>query len=278
MSTTKKTGTSSNLERLKQAFASSKETGGGSYNWWRPGWGDNIVRVLPPIDPDGLFYHETARHRVNEEWFYCLKFDIDPETGRGKKCPICEARTRLFRSGDEDLIKVAKDIKAKKQYLMNIVDRKADDPETVHVYATGIKLWNKMVTTMIDDDIDITDIEEGFDFLIKKEEGPKTDIGQFPNYDNSKAKRKSSPLDEDPKVVKKILESRSDLESIPRFDEEEYLQSAVDSFIKNLSETTQDETFYNEEEKEKPAPSSKAKSNVEEFRSKLAAQLRSDDD
>lgn len=282
MAAAKKTNTGTNLDRLKQAFDASKGSGGGNYNWWRPDWGDNLVRVLPPIDSDNVFFHETARHRINGEWFYCLKYDIDSETGRGKSCPICDARTRLFRSGDADLIKIAKEIKAKKQYLMNIVNRKGDDSSLVSVYAGGVKIWNKMVTTMLDDEIDITDVEEGFDFLVKKEEGPKTEQGTFPNYDNSKARRKATPLNEDPKVIKSILDNRNELTEIPRFDESAILQSAVDSYIKSLTDTSSDDTFYGDsdgdEKEEAPAPSSKAKSNVSDFKSKLAAQLRSDDD
>lgn len=275
---TKKVNTGTNLERLKQAFDASKGSGGGNYNWWRPDWGDNVVRILPSIDPDGLFFHETARHRISGEWFYCLKFDADPETGRGKTCPICEARTRFFRSGDADLIKIAKEIKAKKQYLMNVVNRKGDDPTLVSVYAGGIKIWNKMVTTMLDDEIDITDIEEGYDFLIKKEEGPKTEFGQFPSYDNSKARRKSTPLNEDPKVIKQILDNRSEVSEIPRFEDEAILQAAIDSYIKSLNDSSPDESFYGDEEAAEAEPSSKAKNNVTNFKDKLAAQLRSDDD
>ncbi len=279
----KKTNTSTNLDRLKQAFQASGSEGGGSYSWWKPDWGDNLIRVLPSIDPDGLFFVETARHRIDGEWFYCLKYDVDSETGRGKKCPICEARTRLFRSGDADLIKIAKEIKAKKQYLINLVDRKGNDSAQVRLYGAGVKIWNKMVTTMIDDEIDITDVEEGYDFLIKKEEGPKTEIGTFPNYDNSKAKRKSSPLDDDPKVVGNILNSRIDLTEVARFDDEAVLQSSVDSYISNLTDTTSDDEFYGDEKTaassdEEQKSSAKAKGNVADFRSKLAAQLRSDDD
>lgn len=289
MATSKK-GTGTNLDKLRQVFNESNTGGGGSYNWWRPNWGDNVVRVLPAIDPDDVFFLETARHRINGEWFYCLKFQPDPETGRPQKCPICEARTRLFRSGDADLIKIAKDIKPKKQYLMNLVDRKDEDETKVHVFASGVKIWNKMVTTMLDDDIDITDVEEGYDFLIKKEEGPKTENGQFPSYDNSKAKRKATPLHEDPKVAKQILENRVELSEVPRFDEPAVLQGAVDAYIQSLTDPTSNEEFYDDDSSKqeaatetapKPATSKKSSSggsNIKDFKAKLAQQLRQTDE
>lgn len=287
----KSMNTGTNLDKLRQAFDATKTGGGGNVNWWRPNWGDNVVRVLPPINEEDVFFHETARHRINGEWYYCLKYKRDPETGRAMSCPICEARTRLFRSGDEDLIKVAKEIKPRKQFLMNIVDRKDDDDTQVHVYSAGVKIWNKMVTTMLDDDIDITDVEEGYDFLIKKEEGPKTEFGQFPTYDNSKARRKATPLHEDEETAKKILQDRHELSDIPNFDDPEVLQSAIDAYLQSLTDSPASEEFYNDnyssssdteaEEEAAPAtpkPSRKAKSDISSFKDKLRQQLRADDD
>src|SRR5208337_2570307 len=134
---------------------------------------------------------------------------------------------------------------------------------------------------MIDDNIDITDTEKGYDFIVKKEEGPKTENGTFPSYDNSKAKRASTPLHDDPEVVKAILESRNDLKLIPRFDSPDILQNAIDSYIKNLTEGgTKNDKFYEEEDKgeEAPAPSQKAKNSISDFKKKLQDQLKVEDD
>lgn len=266
---TKKT----NLERLRQIYELSKNSSSQNVNWWSPSWGDNIIRVLPPIDENDVFFFEIAKHRVNNEWYYCLKYKKDPETGKTSPCPVCEYRTKLFRSGDKDLIKIAKDIKPKKQFLMNIIDRKSEEP-TVYVYSAGIKIWNKMVSTMLDDDIDITDIEEGYDFLIKKEEGAKTELGQFPNYDNSKAKRKPSPLHEDPSVVKSILNSRYDLKSIPIYESYDELKSIVEDFVQTLTRP------IGEEQKvfEKPSTTEPNIPNIKEFKEKLLKNLRADDE
>lgn len=274
----KTTNTGTNLDRLRERFG--KEKSGVSANYWRPDWGNNTIRILPAVDPDDIFYVERHRHRIDDEWHYCLKFDIDPETGRGKHCPVCEARKKLFRTNDSAMIAIARDIKPKKQYLMNIVDRKSDDPTQVFVYAPGIKLKDKIVGIMLDDDIDITDVESGSDFIVKKEEGPKSEAGQFPMYDNSKASRKETPLDEDPKVVAKILENRYDLHNLVHFEDEETLRSIVDSYIKSLT-TDEASDFYSEDEEESEAPSKSRKSkskSLDSFKSKLQSQLRDEDD
>lgn len=280
MSETKKTGTGTNLEKLKEQFNATKDSsGGGGHNWWKPQWQDNNVRILPAIDPEEVFSVPTARHRVDGEYYYCLKYDMDPKTGRGKKCPLCDARTRLFRSGDPDLIRIARDIKAKKQFLMNLIDRKDEDQTKVYVYAAGVKIYNKIVSTMIDDDIDITDIDNGFDFVVKKEEGPKNEFGQFPSYDNSKAKRKPEPLHKDPEVIAKILENRTNLKAIPRFEEEDVLQSAIDGYIQNLTNGgSKSEEFYGDDKPESADTGDKAKATVKDFKEKLKASLKADDD
>lgn len=271
-----------NLQKLREAFDASKDDGGGGgYNWFKPQWGENVVRILPAIDKEDLFFHATARHRVDSDFYYCLKYHVDLKTGRGEKCPICEARTRFFRSGDPELIKLAKDIKAKKQFLINLIDRNSEDPAKVFLYAAGVKIYNKMVSAMLDDEIDITDIENGFDFVVKKEEGPTLEDGKsFPSYDNSRAKRKISPLHAEAEVAQKILENRNDLKSVPRFDSAEALQAALDGYLQSLNSGTakaQQEQFYEGSEKESE-PSSKAKSTAAAFKDKLAASLRQNDD
>jgi len=271
-----------NLEKLKRAFEAEKSNNEGGMNWWRPQFGINTVRILPAEDPEDIFFFPTARHKIDEDYYYCLKYHTDSETGRGEKCPVCETRKRLFRSGDPTLIRIAKDIKAKKQFLMNLIDRASEDPAKVFIFAAGVKINDKICSSMIDDNIDITDVEKGYDFIVKKEEGPKTENGTFPSYDNSKAKRASTPLHDDAEVVQAILESRNDLKSIPRFDSPEVLQNAIDSYIKNLTEGgSKNDKFYEEEGnkgEETPAPSQKAKASISDFKKKLQDSLKVDDD
>lgn len=277
-----KNGKGTNLDKLRQVVEASKANENDNFSWFKPNWGDNLVRILPAISDDDVFFLETAEHNLGQDRYYCLQYKIDPATGKAMKCPICEARTKLFRSGDKAKIKIAKDIKAKKKYLMNLVDRKSEDPSKIFVYGAGVKVWGKMVSEMLDEDIDITDVEDGYDFVIKKEEGPKNEQGQFPVYDNSKAKRTSSPLHRDKDVVKTILEKRINLNNIPRYEDAEDLTSAVNAFIKSLTEAPSNEEFYEDEGSEKESTQTKAtpekKSDISSFKDKLKKQLSADDD
>jgi hypothetical protein len=276
-----KTGTKTNMQKLRERFnEDNSNNSGGGFSWWKPNWGDNIIRVLPPVEDDDLFYVKSARHKIDQEWYYCLKYKVD-ENGRPCKCPACDMRRKLFHGDNKSNHKIAKELKAKEQYFMNIIDRGAEDPTKVFLYAPGVKLWNKIVTSMLDDDIDITDVENGYDFLVKKEEGQKTDSGTFPSYDNSKARRKASPLSEDPATSKEILKNRYDLKKIATFDEVEKIQEAIDAYITSLTGKESESFYENEEEDEdKPSTSSKApqkSTNLSKFKEGLKKQLTTED-
>lgn len=200
------------------------------------------------------------------------------------RCPICETRKRLFRSGDKTLIEVAKEIKAKLQYLMNIIQRKGDDPTAVKVWGAGVKIWKSMTKDMLDDELDITDVVDGYDFKVIKEEGAKTDKGTFPNYDASKIQRKSTTLSDEEKTIITILDNRINLNEIPKFEAAEVLQGAIDAYIKALTDAT-DEEFYDDDEDESDEKtkiettakkSTKPKTDLDDFKKKLKSKLKED--
>jgi len=274
-----KTNTNSDLERLREAFNNS---GGGSIRWWKPNWGDNLIRILPAIENGELFYLESARHRIDGVWYPCLRYKIDEETGKPCNCPACESRKRFFRTNDKTLVQVAKDLKGKLQYLMNIVERKGDDPKAVRVWGAGVKIWKRMVKSMLDNDLDITDVVDGYDFNVCKEEGPKTEKGTFPSYDTSEIKRKSTPLADEAKEINEILDNRVALDEITKFGTEEEMQAAIDAYVKALTDATTEEEFYEDErpekeqttEDKKPTSKKTEKAKLDAFKDKLRKKLK----
>jgi hypothetical protein len=263
----KKATTNSNLDKLRDAFKNSGSNG--NVRWWRPDWGDNSIRILPPINSDDLFYLETATHYIDGVRYQCLTYEIDEETGKAKKCPICEARKKMFRVGRKD---IAKDIKGKLQYLMNIVERKGEDKNKVKVWGAGVKVWKKMVKDMLDDDLVIYDPVDGYDFIVSKEEGAKTEEGTYPSYDASKIARRSTPLSSDEKEIEEILENRNDFNEIVKFESEEVLQSAVDAYINSVLNVQDNEEFYEKEDDDKKEVNV-GKSKLDDFKKKLAAKM-----
>lgn len=218
----------SNLDALKKAYEESK-TGKGNFKYWKPiRYGKYVIRFLPPKDPDGLFYKETAQHKIGENYLFCPKAEGDP-------CPICELNKKLWDIGTDDSIALAKEIKSRKQYLYNVIvkeelGQETDDPNKVNVYMSGKMLYDAVMDYFFDPDYgDLTDVEEGYDFVITKEQG---ELG-FPTYKKSKPRRNPSPLSEDDDVIEKILSDIHDLNKEVDYKEYGELKSILDHYLIN---------------------------------------------
>lgn len=215
----------SNLDALKNAVKSQGTKGG--FQFWKPQkYGEYLIRFLPPKQSDGLFYKEVAQHKVGDNYFYCPKVE-------GDQCPICETYRKLWDKGTDAAIELAREIKPRKQFLYNIIVKEelgkpSDTPTKVQKYMSGKKVFDKLMDYFFDDDYgDLTDVEEGFDFVLKKTQG---DMG-FPNYDNSKPKRKASPLHEDEDTVEEILDESYDLDAAVEFKSYEELSKSLGHFL-----------------------------------------------
>tara|TARA_R110002020_G_scaffold379488_2_gene590717 strand:- start:2828 stop:3571 length:744 start_codon:yes stop_codon:yes gene_type:complete len=145
--------------------------------------GTNTVRILPWKDEDKQFFAETKIHRIkqadgNIKNVHCRKV-------HGEACPLCDLYYSLWKTGraeDEDL---ARQIKPRARYYMNVVDR---ETSSVKILSIGVILFKKIIGAILDGDFgDITDVEEGHDFKIHKEME-----GQWPKYDQSQPRPKST--------------------------------------------------------------------------------------
>ena len=145
--------------------------------------GNNVVRLLPGKDEDTTFYAETKIHRImgadgKIRNVHCRKI-------HGEKCTLCDLYFGLWKTGVQEDETLARQIKGRSRYYMNVVDR---DTGKVKILSVGIMLFQKILNTILDDDYgDITDLTNGHDFKIIK-----VMEGQFPKYDQSQARPKPS--------------------------------------------------------------------------------------
>lgn len=179
--------------------------------------GSNMVRILPWKDGDQQFYAETKIHRIpgpddTVKNVHCRKV-------HGEQCPLCDLYYALWKTGrkqDEDL---ARTIKPRARYYMNVLDRDSGD---IKILSIGVVLFKKIIASMLDEDFgDITDPEKGHDFKIVKEMD-----GQWPKYDQSAPRPKASPLGTKAEIASSMGSLHNIHELVKLEDYEEVKQAA----------------------------------------------------
>lgn len=273
----------SNLSALKEAWENKSKRG--NYKFWKPiKFGRYTVRFLPPNNSDGLFFYETAQHRIGDNYYFCPRSEDDD-------CPICEYYKSLYDDGSDEAVALAKEIKPRKQYLYNIIVREelgqeVDNPKITHTYMSGKTLYETLMDYFFDEDYgDLTDVENGYDFTIVKEQG---DLG-FPNYKKSKPRKNPSPLFEDDDDIEEVLENIPDLRAEVEYKSYDELKESLKKFIEHEKST---ESFFKESSKSETETEKKAgdeeKANAEvadknedaddidEFEKKLLEELNED--
>jgi hypothetical protein len=181
--------------------------------------GSNSVRLLPWRDEDREFYAETKIHRVEMpdgqyKNFHCRKV-------HGEACPLCDLYYGLWKTGrkeDEDL---ARKIKPRARYYMNILDRDTGD---VKILSVGVIIFKKIIAAMLDEDFgDITDLQSGHDFKIVKE----MEAGSpWPKYDQSAPRPKSSPLGSKAEIAS-YMDSLHDVHELVKLEDYEEVKMAA---------------------------------------------------
>jgi len=149
--------------------------------------GTTSVRILPWKDGNKDFYAETAIHRINDKNYHCPKIE-------GKPCPMCDLNHRLWQTKNDANIEIARSIKSRKRFYMNVIDRRDGK---VKILSMGIKLFSKILDAFLDEDYgDLTDLKEGWDFkIVKKKNGP------WPDYDSSAPRPNTLPAGTDSEVA-----------------------------------------------------------------------------
>lgn len=99
------------------------------YQIYQPKKGDNWVRILPPTwdDPDHYGIDVYVHYGIGPDRASVLCL----QNMRDQPCPLCEARGRAERAGDEDLVG---QLKPSKRVLVWVLDRK-DEQKGPQVWA-----------------------------------------------------------------------------------------------------------------------------------------------
>lgn len=249
----------SNLDALREAYENRNKRGGG-FKFWKPKkFGRYTIRFLPPKDPDGLFFKETAQYKLGDNYFFAPFIEGEPD-------PVYDYYKALYKKGTDDAIALAKEIKPRKQYLYNIIVKdelgeESEDPTQVQVYMSGKLLFDTVMDYFMDDDYgDLTDVDNGYDFQLVKEQG---DLG-FPNYKKSKPRKNPSPLFEDSDMIEKVLKSLKDLDKEVEYKSYDELKEALDRFLSSKDDSESVFVPGSSSNNEEPAPKKKKEEEVED--------------
>jgi hypothetical protein len=192
-----------NLAKLRDKI-SRVDVSTGSSGFMRIQDGRNIIRILPQVGKMEYFFQTVGRHMIppdGKKFFYCPKFTSEGE----KDCPICEYVEELYKTGDKVNKALASELRVKRMFWMNVIDR-ANEKSGPQIYTPGVTVFGAVSSLIGDPDYgDIFDLEDGIDLIIEK-----SGKGLDTEY-QVKTKRSSTPLSDDPAMVKKWITVAKDL-------------------------------------------------------------------
>jgi uncharacterized Zn finger protein (UPF0148 family) len=189
------------------------------------------VRILPPAKGAKLFQY-TRLHMVKGHSVHCPKPLVNGRWDKDTPCPICTYYNSLYRKADQledqgrkaeadKLREEARQIKPIERYYYNAVARaEVDEKGEKHtnvgpkILSVGKVLHKMVVRAIVGDETepalgDVTNVKNGYDFLIKMEIRGTGKDG-FPNYDRTSFAREASPAGT-PEEIKKWVENLNNL-------------------------------------------------------------------
>ena len=204
------------IEQAKKVTDSSQSSNKDD-RFWQPtvdkaGNGSAVIRFLPKAEGATAPWARTYSHGFQGPggWF------IDPcRTTLNKDCPVCEANSVLWNSGDEANKEIVRGRKRRLQYISNILVVKdpgnPDNEGKVFLYRFGKKIFDKandMMYPEFDDEeaIDPFNLWEGADFKMKIRQ-----VEGYRNYDKCEFAAKSAVNDDD-EVLEKIYNAEYSLD------------------------------------------------------------------
>ena len=233
------------------------------------------VRVLPPKEADEFFFKEMATHRVKGKSHVCPKITNDDP------CPFCELQEELYASKNKEDRALAKKIRPRRKWIINLIDR-GDTKPAVREYRAPKAIIDILTRDYLDEDYDdVLDPMTGRDYKLECS-GEKLET----RYDASTRPKPSALLpDATEKEVKEFLDSAPVLgESleIPTYDELQKILSEVgegdfddneDEPSKESSKKEDKKEVVKEEEERKVSEETKSSGSVQSIKDKIKARL-----
>lgn len=144
--------------------------------------GDNELRILPPSleyladSVDYIGYEYLIHYNLGSE--DDKQAEVCPKTfGKGPKCPVCEAVSKLYRLNTPEDKALAGTIRAKKRHIFNVIDLREPD-KGIQIMETGPKIYESIVVFVTNPKWgDLLDLDKGRNITITKTDAKKSGTG-----------------------------------------------------------------------------------------------------
>jgi len=182
----------------------------GTSGFMRLEQGLNQVRILPEVGDMGFFFQAVGTHYIDDKRrVYCPRFTSEGELD----CPICELVDELYQAGDAASRALAKKLRVRRHFWMNVINRANEDAGPL-ILTAGTTIFSPISSLINDPEYGfVMEIDDGTDVKIKRAgQGLETKYEVI-------AARRESPLSEDPELVEEWLSAAKDLSYVELSDD-----------------------------------------------------------
>lgn len=248
---------------------------------YKPGDGENIIRVLPPtwIDDDDLVDKWGDSWGVEIWVHYGIGPDevtyLCPKKMLGEDCPLCDARSDVQRDDEE----AAKALAPGKRVGVWLIDRKAqkEGPQfwAMPAFKVEKEIASRSINKKTGKAILIDDPENGYDVSFNKD-GPS----ERPNYTGVDVDRDPSPLHDKESVQDKWLEyiQNNPLYDVLKFYDFDYIESVYMGKKKKKKRSDDEDEHEEEDRKKKSRRSRDEEEDEDEEPKKKRSKYKDDED
>jgi len=192
------------MSKMKEKLASLNRKGSEKNNFWRPKDGEQTIRIVPTADGDPF----------KEFWFhYNLGSNtpfLSPKKNFGDECPLDDFVRTLYKQGDPDSVKMAKNLTARQRFFAPVLVR-GEEEQGVRIWGFGKTAYQELLNLVLNPDYgDITDVDSGTDLVIAY---GKPAGAQFPQTSIT-PRRRTSPLVEDSDESARLLDAIPDVTTL----------------------------------------------------------------
>ena len=208
------------LNKLNDKSGKGKTT-----QYWKPiENADSSIRIVPTEDGDPLkeFYFHYLRSEKKFQSVLC------PKKNYGENCPMCDLVSKLYKEGDEESRKMAKDMSAKQRFFSPIVVRGEED-KGVQLWGYSKTIYEELLKLMLNPEYgDITDQDEGLDLVVSSSKK----AGKMFAETSLTPKRKSSPLASRKELITEIVNHGTDFDNLFERKTASQVAEILDNFLK----------------------------------------------